>query len=118
MLACFAASWPISIIKALRTKQVAGKSPLFMLLICVGYACGVARKLLDGADWVTVLYAFNLLLVAVDLALWFPLHGEEQEAACRTESKPAARTGLNSLAIDRWWVHRSTLQGSPLHCMD
>jgi len=79
MLACFAASWPISIIKALRTKQVAGKSPLFMLLICVGYACGVARKLLDGADWVTVLYAFNLLLVAVDLALWFHYTGKSKK---------------------------------------
>ena len=71
MLACFAASWPISIIKALRTQQVAGKSPLFMLLICIGYACGIARKLLTGADWVTALYTFNMLLVAADLALWF-----------------------------------------------
>lgn len=29
MLLCFAASWPFSIVKALRTKVVIGKSPVF-----------------------------------------------------------------------------------------
>ena len=33
MLICFGVSWPVSIAKALRTKEVAGKSPWFMILI-------------------------------------------------------------------------------------
>ena len=40
MLLCFGVSWPISIVKALRTKKVVGKSPLFMIVICIGYLCG------------------------------------------------------------------------------
>ncbi len=71
MLACFAVSWPISIARALRTKRVDGKSPLFMMLICMGYAFGIANKLLGRLDWVTALYAFNMVLVLVDLVLWF-----------------------------------------------
>ena len=78
MLACFAVSWPISIAKAVRTRQVDGKSPLFMILICVGYAFGIGNKLLGQADWVTALYAFNLLLVLVDLLLWFRYRTERR----------------------------------------
>ncbi|MHB1035628.1 MAG: hypothetical protein ACYC35_11805 [Pirellulales bacterium] len=71
MLVCFGVSWPVSIAKALRTKEVAGKSPLFLALICVGYASGVIHKILYNCDWVTLLYAANMILVAIDLALYF-----------------------------------------------
>ncbi len=71
MLVCFGASWPLSIAKAVRTKIVAGKSPLFMAVLCCGYACGIAHKLLYSLDWVVALYALNLVLVATDLALYF-----------------------------------------------
>ena len=37
MLICFGISWPVSIAKALRTKVVAGKSPLFMAIVCLDY---------------------------------------------------------------------------------
>lgn len=70
MLLCFGLSWPISIAKALRTKVVAGKSPVFMTLIIGGYLCGIVHKLLHNPDWVTLLYAFNMLMVATDLALY------------------------------------------------
>jgi hypothetical protein len=46
MLICFGVSWPVSIAKTLRTKVVVGKSPLFMVIVCVGYACGIAHKAL------------------------------------------------------------------------
>ena len=71
MLVCFGVSWPLSILKALRTKEVRGKSPLFMAVICTGYACGVTHKLLYAMDWVIWLYALNLVLVATDLALYY-----------------------------------------------
>jgi len=70
MLACFGVSWPISIAKAVRTKVVSGKSPLFMGIICVGYVCGLVHKLIYSMDWVIVLYAVNLILVATDLVLY------------------------------------------------
>ena len=71
MLICFGISWPISIAKTVRTKIVAGKSPLFMGIVCVGYACGIAHKVLHAFDWVTILYAVNLLMVIVDMSLYF-----------------------------------------------
>ena len=71
MLVCFGISWPISIAKSLRTRIVAGKSPLFMGVLCLGYAFGILHKLLYSLDWVVGLYALNLALVATDLALYF-----------------------------------------------
>ena len=71
MLVCFGLSWPVSIAKAARTRVVAGKSPLFMAIVMLGYASGIAHKLVNAPDWVTALYALNLVLVGVDLALYY-----------------------------------------------
>ena len=71
MLICFGISWPISIAKSLRTKVVEGKSPLFMIILCVGYASGIINRLINPAGWIICLYAANLLLVAFDLFLYY-----------------------------------------------
>ena len=71
MLICFGVSWPVSIAKALRTKVVAGKSPLFMAIVCLGYLSGVIHKALYSFDWIIALYALNFVLVAFDLSLYF-----------------------------------------------
>ncbi len=83
MLVCFGVSWPISILKTLRTGVVQGKSPLFMAIVCLGYLSGITHKVLVAYDWVTILYAFNLLMVAVDLMLYYyylPVGKQELEA--------------------------------------
>lgn len=74
MLFSFSISWYWSIAKMLRTRQAAGKSAFFVLLICCGYVCGVASKLvaygttgiLSPLIW---LYAWNLLVTTFDLYL-------------------------------------------------
>lgn len=71
MLICFGISWPICIAKTLRTKQVAGKSPGFMAVVCIGYISGVIHKLLYSPDLITILYAANMIMVAFDLYLYF-----------------------------------------------
>lgn len=71
MLICFGLSWPVSIAKALRTRIVAGKSPLFMAVVAAGYIFGIIHKYLHAYDWVTVLYAVNLMLIAVDMVLYY-----------------------------------------------
>jgi type III secretory pathway component EscT len=71
MLLCFACSWPVSIIKTLRTKMVLGKSPLFMSIILLGYIFGMINKIANDYDIVTYLYAFNFLIVLCDLLLYF-----------------------------------------------
>jgi hypothetical protein len=70
MLLCFGISWPFSIAKALRTRKVEGKSLLFMGIVWVGYASGVIHKVFYLFDWIIVLYALNMILVAIDFALY------------------------------------------------
>jgi len=71
MLVCFGLSWPISIAKSLRTKIVTGKSPLFMIILIIGYTSGLIHKLLFSFDWITFLYILNLILVSIDLSLYY-----------------------------------------------
>ena len=71
MLICFGLSWPISILKALRTRKVEGKSPLFMLILMVGYSMGILHKAFFNMDWVVSLYVLNLCMVGFDLLLYY-----------------------------------------------
>lgn len=71
MLACFGASWPFSVIKALRVRKVTGKSPVFLWLIFFGYIAGITFKLTSGVDWVLALYCWNLLVVGLDTLLYY-----------------------------------------------
>ena len=79
-LLCFAVSWPISIVRSLRTKVVIGKSPIFMSLIILGYIFGIIHKLLYYRDFVIWLYVFNATLVATDLILYFVFIKRNREA--------------------------------------
>ena len=77
MLACFGASWPFSVAKAIRVKKVTGKSPVFLWLVLLGYAAGMTFKLARWSEepavrhWVLALYAFNFCIVAVDTFLYY-----------------------------------------------
>ena len=72
MLVTFGCSWPIAIMKTLRAKRVDGKSPLFMIIILLGYACGIGAHLAEGTKlWLCFVYLLNMALVSVDLALYY-----------------------------------------------
>ena len=71
MLVCFGISWPISIAKSIRTKVVAGKSPLFMGIVCIGYLSGMIHKVHFSFDWVIILYLVNMILIMIDIMLYF-----------------------------------------------
>ncbi len=71
MLICFGASWPFAVAKTYRTKNVKGKSGLFLSLVIIGYIMGIMHKILYSFDYVIFLYAFNGLLVFADLILYF-----------------------------------------------
>lgn len=81
MLVCFGVSWPLSIAKALRTRQVSGKSPAFMVVVCLGYLSGIMHKIYFDLDWVVSLYALNFLMVAVDLSLYLRFSRRSLEVA-------------------------------------
>ena len=72
MVLCFGLSWPISIIKTLKTKSTAGKSPLFIGFIVLGYICGIISKILsNNITYVFVFYCINLITTSFDLCLHF-----------------------------------------------
>ena len=90
MLVCFGVSWPVSIAKSLRTRNVAGKSPVFLAIIVLGYVCGIAHKIFYNYDWiahkifynydrVVWLYALNLAMVSFDLFLYFRFSKKSRE---------------------------------------
>ena len=70
MLACFGISWPTAIAKSLRTKNVSGKSPMFMGIVALGYVSGVLHKIFYSYNWVIWLYVLNFAMVSFDLYLY------------------------------------------------
>lgn len=71
MLVCFGLSWPMNILKSWRTRSAVGKSLAFLLIIEVGYICGMLNKMLVKFDWVFFLYVLNFCMVGTDVILYF-----------------------------------------------
>lgn len=70
MLVCFGAAWPFSIYKSYKSRQTAGKSGLFLVVVLTGYASGIIHKLLYSFDQVIYLYILNMVMVSADLILF------------------------------------------------
>ena len=72
MLICFGISWPVSVCKSLRSKSTSGKSVIFMLAVIIGYIAGIASKVVGAQiNYVLFMYCLNLVMVCVDLAVYF-----------------------------------------------
>jgi len=72
MVLCFGVSWPVSIAKSWKCRTAKGKSPIFLVFIIIGYLSGIVWKLLsNNITYVFWFYVLNLLMVAVDLCLYF-----------------------------------------------
>ena len=73
MLICFGISWPINVMKSYCTRSTKGKSLYFLCFIIIGYLCGIGSKLLSGNyKWyVLFFYVLNMMMVTVDLCLYF-----------------------------------------------
>lgn len=73
MIFAFGLSWPNNIITTLRNKSAKGKSLLFLILIDLGYVCGILGKILsDNIVWyVMFFYVLNFVMVSTDMVLYF-----------------------------------------------
>ncbi|HKL10625.1 MAG TPA: hypothetical protein VJ990_04240 [Clostridia bacterium] len=85
MLFCFGLSWPWSIHKSYKSRTAKGKSIMFIMFIWIGYIAGIANKLMfDRGSYVLIAYIINLLLVTVEIWLYFrnsKYDKEEKEVA-------------------------------------
>lgn len=72
MIVSFGASWPMNLIKSIKTKSTQGKSLAFLILIFAGYICGIAAKLLAPPfKWyVMFFYVLNLSMVGADIIIY------------------------------------------------
>lgn len=71
MLVCFGMAWPISISKSLKSKTTKGKSLIFLLIILLGYLCGILKKVVCGEIGMALtFYIINLVMVCIDIGLW------------------------------------------------
>lgn len=90
---CFGLSWPISIRKSWVSRTAKGKSLFFELFLLVGYACGIAKKIIESAGlfgvtpktgFIFVLsfffYILNFVEISIDVALYFRNRKLDKEA--------------------------------------
>jgi len=78
MLICFGSSWPFAVYKTYKTKNVKGKSILFLGLIFLGYVFGMIHKFFYSYDFVIFLYLLNGLLVLSDIILYFQYRNRQE----------------------------------------
>jgi len=71
MLICFGISWPMNIYKSWKTRSATGKSLAFLLIVEVGYICGMINKVVVNYDFVFWLYLLNFAMVGTDVCLYF-----------------------------------------------
>ncbi len=72
MLICFGLSWPVSLVKNIRSGTAKGMSILFILLIIIGYISGISAKIYSGnVNYVFAVYIWNLVLVLGNLLVFF-----------------------------------------------
>ncbi|MDR2868330.1 MAG: CBS domain-containing protein [Bacteroidales bacterium] len=104
MLLCFACSWPVSIVKSLKTKMVIGKSPFFMMIIIVGYVFGILHKIFNNNDIVIYLYLFNLLIVSFDLAVYFTYIKQNRAMLLKKNSSKMAED-IEEMEEEQRFIH-------------
>ncbi len=83
---CFGLSWPISIRKSWVSRTAKGKSLFFEIFLLIGYAFGIARKIIQFTTWdyaakptgpdflfflSAIFYVLNFIEISVDVALYF-----------------------------------------------
>jgi len=71
MLVCFGMAWPASIYRSYVSRSIKGKSLLFLIIVVCGYLAGILNKMFYSMDIVLVLYIINVLMVLIDIGLYF-----------------------------------------------
>lgn len=89
MLLCFGLAWPLNIYKSITCCTTKGKSVFFLLVVWIGYVFGITHKILYSNDIVLWLYVLNLIMVSVDIGLYFRNQALEQKnPAPGSDAKP------------------------------
>lgn len=82
MLLCFGLSWPVSLIKNIRSGTAKGMSLMFTVLIIIGYIAGISAKIYTGnINYVLLVYIWNIVLVVGNLVVYFVNRNKDRHHA-------------------------------------
>ena len=70
MLVCFGFAWPANILKSLKSRTAKGRSLSFLIVVLIGYICGILHKIFYDNNFVIILYILNFIMVLIDLILF------------------------------------------------
>ncbi|QNU67923.1 hypothetical protein EHE19_005610 [Ruminiclostridium herbifermentans] len=87
MLICFGAAWPIQLYKSYTSRRTAGKSVVFSYVVIFGYLAGITHKILYSRDIVLGLYILNLIMVSIDMGLYYRNKRFEQIEAIKANEE-------------------------------
>nr|WP_122012263.1 hypothetical protein [Maliibacterium massiliense] len=88
MIVCFGLSWPMAIVRSVRSRSTKGKSLMFMCFIAFGYVCGIASKLMTQTYNLAFWFYFpNIIMVCTDIALYFRNRAYERKLEAAGEKK-------------------------------
>lgn len=82
MIVFFGLSWPISVMKSWKSRTAKGKSFFFEILVLIGYLCGITGKFVThNVTYVLVFYVINVIMISVDMCLYFRNCRYDRQAA-------------------------------------
>ncbi len=82
MLVCFGLSWPINVMKNIKSRTAKNMSLNFTFLIIAGYVAGIAAKIyMHKINYVLAVYIINLLIVSINVAVYFINRKYDREAS-------------------------------------
>ena len=70
MLICFGLAWPPSIYRSIKSKSTSGKSFAFLIIVMIGYLCGILNKIFYNFDYIIILYCLNFTMATTDACLY------------------------------------------------
>lgn len=70
MLVCFGFSWPVNIRNAWKARTTANQSLLFLIVVDLGYACGITHKILYNPDLALAFYLLNFAMVFANICIY------------------------------------------------
>ncbi|MDR0622582.1 MAG: hypothetical protein LBJ61_12025 [Deltaproteobacteria bacterium] len=72
MLVSFGLAWPANILNSLRVKSSRGRTPVFLIIVIIGYAFGLLAKVVSNTvNYVAIFYLINMAMVSFDTYLYF-----------------------------------------------
>ena len=76
MLIIFGCSWPINILKSIKSKTTLGKSVMYEYLVVIGYIFGISSKIIifhrtGLLQHSFLFYLVDIILVTIDIALYY-----------------------------------------------